>query len=730
MTMPSSAETPRALSERTLFGHPIGLYVLFLAQMWERFSYFGMLALLILYLNQYFKLPQGDASNLFKWYTSAIYFTPLIGAYLADRWLGHKLAVVIGAILMALGHFLMAFPSLSVLYMALILLVVGCGLLTPPLTTQVGLLYPPNDPRRDSAYTIFYMGINLGAFLAPLACGWLAENTRGRFHSGFTLAGIGMVIALVTYVLGQRWIREIEQGGAADTAGLADTAPRSEPAAIFPSAVPLLHRLAPGVLLALGMLLAVIAPLGVWAGLTNWDTVLFLELAAVAFLLFGWIARSVQGGWRDRVLAILVLTIFSICYWAGAGQSGNAINLWAEQNTDRYLTDAPRPPDLFPDATPPAEADSDVGLTGFWERWTSLFQPLPRKSSEADKSWGEWWASTWNPIPTAWFQSINPLLILLLAPGFAWLWPWLERRRCNPSIPTKMGLGLLLMALAFAVLWGAGTHEAQETRLAFPGGLPAGLVVNTEGQLCRAQDGKEPEPYDAGRLFFDATRGEFRAVGVFPDLVRDEIVGDTAPAAFVKQVEELQAAALAAKDSPGWKAQVRLDTELPELDLRYAGFGKPHGNHEVHYDPATRTLTTTIALEEKEIKGLKVAAGNPELRSTLDRLMVQADTHRVSLWWLAGFFLLATLGELCLSPVGLSMVSQIAPARFATMLMGLWLLTFAFGNFVAGSLGEKWGTWSPVSYFAGVFALLAVASVLFFLVCRKIGTMMHEGKGA
>ena len=145
------AGTGEVSSGRTILGHPVGLYVLFLAQMWERFSYYGMLALLILYLNQYFKLPQSDASTIFKWYTSAIYFTPLVGAYLADRFLGKKAALLIGALLMALGHFLMAFPSLTILYSALILLVVGCGLLTPALTTQVGLLYPPHDPRRDSA---------------------------------------------------------------------------------------------------------------------------------------------------------------------------------------------------------------------------------------------------------------------------------------------------------------------------------------------------------------------------------------------------------------------------------------------------------------------------------------------------------------------------------------------------------------------------------------------------
>src|SRR5205085_2198479 len=121
--------------------------------------------------------------------------------------------------------------------------------------------------------------------------------------------------------------------------------------------------------------------------------------------LFGWIAGAVRGGLRDRVLAILLLTFFSIFYWAGAGQSGNTINLWADQNTDRYLSDPAPPPPLFAEAADAEEiAEEEEGPTGFWERWTSLFQRLPRKDLDADKSWGEWWAGTWNPMPTAWFQ--------------------------------------------------------------------------------------------------------------------------------------------------------------------------------------------------------------------------------------------------------------------------------------------------------------------------------------
>lgn len=739
-------------AQRTLFGHPLGLYVLFLTQMGERFSYFGMLALLILYLNSFFKLPQDTASKVFKGYTSLIYFTPLIGGFLADRFLGNKRAVVIGAALMAVGHFLMAFPTLGVLMCALVVLVVGCGLLTPPLTTQVGLLYAPGDARRDSAYTLFYMGINLGAFLSPLACGWLAENTRGRFHSGFTLAGIAMVAALVVYVVGQRWVVEVDQtpsapepepqpperseaitatppAGTSAASAAQPPLPVSDPLGQAPSIVPGLNEIAPALLAGIGGVLVVPAPLVWLTGITGWETAMFVALTGICFLMFAWVAHGVTGAMRDRILAIFLLLIFSVAYWAGAGQYGNAINLWADQNTDRHLSGIAPPPDIYPEAGDSASGpEEEPASPGSLDWWVNLFRPLPRKQAATEPTWGEWWVGLWNPMPTAWFQSVNPLLILLFAPLFAMLWTWLGRRGLNPSIPAKMGLGLLLMALSFAILLAASYREAQPRSVSFPAGrLPDAVAVNDQGQVCRLTDGKPGEPYDGGRLFFDQATRSLRAVGVFPDLVRDEIVRDTAPAGFVKELEELQKKATElAAGPPGWVAQVQLAEEPPDLDLRYAGLGARTGNKDVSYDPATRTLKTTIVLEDKEIKGLKTAAGDPALRTAFNDLMVKANASRVSSLWLLGFFLLATLGELCLSPVGLSMVSQLAPHRFATMLMGLWLLNYSFGNYLAGEVGERWGSWPPTQYDLVMLLALGGATLVLFVLVRKVTALMHE----
>jgi POT family proton-dependent oligopeptide transporter len=212
---------------RDLFGHPPGLTYLFTTEMWERFSYYGMRALLVLYMVKYLFEPgridsiagfgalraalefvfgpldpQPLASLVYGSYTALVYFTPIIGGLIADRWLGQRRTVVIGAALMAAGHFMMAFEPM--LLAALLLLILGNGAFKPNISTQVGALYAPGDPRRDRAYSVFYVGINLGAFLAPLVCGTLGEEIG--WHYGFAAAGVGMTIALVIYLFASRML--------------------------------------------------------------------------------------------------------------------------------------------------------------------------------------------------------------------------------------------------------------------------------------------------------------------------------------------------------------------------------------------------------------------------------------------------------------------------------------------------------------------------------------------
>jgi proton-dependent oligopeptide transporter, POT family len=187
---------------KEFFGHPIGLFVLFFTEMWERFSYYGMRSLLVFYMIKHLHFSQAGATQIYGLYTGLVYLTPLFGGIVADRWWGQRKTVIVGAVLMALGHFLMAWESLF--FVALFFLILGNGAFKPNISTQVGGLYEAGDPRRDRAFGIFYMGVNLGALGSPLVCGTLGELYG--WHYGFGAAGVGMVAGLLIYLSGERWL--------------------------------------------------------------------------------------------------------------------------------------------------------------------------------------------------------------------------------------------------------------------------------------------------------------------------------------------------------------------------------------------------------------------------------------------------------------------------------------------------------------------------------------------
>jgi POT family proton-dependent oligopeptide transporter len=752
------------MSQRTFLGHPVGLYILFFTEMWERFSYYGMRALLILYMVNYFKWSQQEASNYYKVYTSLVYITPIIGGYLADRLLGNKWAVIIGASLMAVGHFLMAFEEFPIFMAALIFLIIGNGFFKPNMSTQVGRLYPTNDGRRDGAYTIFYMGINLGAFLSPLACGWLAENTVGGFHSGFTLAGIGMVLGLAIYLLGQPLIREIPPDAPAPpaegTEGAASAQPPPSPpyeldpslqeaiqpapaAAVAPpitalteaeaSAAPSIFGGLSGVLplflMALGALVFAAAPLSWFLDFSTGFNAFMLGMAGFCLVLIGYIAGQVQGGVRDRVLAILVLGIFVMFFWAAFEQAGNVLNIWADQQTSRYLTQQAPPPQVIPeviedqkkeDSGQAATQPQTGPLQRFGDLFTNMITLKPRPAGVPEAGWAE----SFNPVPTAWFQSINALAIFLIAPLFAWMWVALDRRGWQPSIPLKMTLGLLFMSAAMAVMMAAGKQEHQHTSLVLKTSLPAGVEVSAEDKLGSKDAKGHFEPFHAGRLGLNAQKGSLELDGVLEENERDKIILRTAPPGFVKKIDELKEASQKIDGNEVKSAEVVLDEVPPGFDMKYAGLKKS----AVDYRPEDRKIVAYKEIAEKEYKGLLVAAGEPRFRNTIHELFVESTRWRVSPWWLFWSYILATLGELCLSPVGLSMVSKLAPAKFATMLMGVWMLTSAFGNFAAGALGEIWGTIPPIQFFLLSTVVVGGAAIVLFMIVTLVVRMMHGVK--
>ncbi len=439
-------------------GHPKGLYLLFGVEAWERFSYYGMRALLVLYMVKVLQFSTEKAGSIYGMYTGLVYLTPLFGGYLADRYLGARKSIFIGGLLMALGHFAMAFPPLPFFYAALILLILGNGFFKPNISTVVGKLYEKDDPRRDGGFTIFYMGINLGAFFSPLVCSTLGESVG--WHYGFGAAGVGMLLGLVMYMIwGKRFLGD---------KGMEPTRP---------------HLNADG---------------------TSSDEPLTREE-------------------KERIAVIFIMSFFVIFFWAAFEQAGSSMTLFADRSTDRSIS-------FIQVAHPIA-----------WFR--SIMPTVP-----------------WQ-FPAGWFQAVNPLLIVLLAPLFSRMWLDLARRGKEPSTPVKFVFGLGLLAVGFVVMIAA-----------------AAMYVD-------------------------------------------------------------------------------------------------HGP--------------------------------------------------VSFFWLFAAYLLHTLGELCLSPVGLSMVTKLAPLKFASLMMGIWLGASFLANLVGGLFAGNYDTMNPVAFFAIPVATAGTAALLLLLLVKPLKRMMH-----
>lgn len=308
--MTDTIEAPR--DERAWFGQPRGLTVLFLTNMWEQFSYYGMRALLVYYMTKQLLLGQATASMIYGVYTATAYFTPIVGGAIADRFLGRKRAVILGGSIMALGHFMMAFEPLF--YPALATIAIGNGLFLPSLPSQIDGLYRPGDPRVGWAYNVYYVGINIGGFLAPLICGTLGELYG--WHYGFGAAGIGMVVGLAIYLWGQRYLPAQSDRGARPVAGESAAAGSVDPARGLPLAtIGLLFAIGLAVTIfrgayeQVGNTVALWADSGVdrvaagWTIPMTWFQSLnpLLVMAMTPPLLALWRARAARGG-EDRPL--------------------------------------------------------------------------------------------------------------------------------------------------------------------------------------------------------------------------------------------------------------------------------------------------------------------------------------------------------------------------------------------------------------------------------------------
>ncbi len=389
--------TEAALDRGGLAGHPRGLTTLFFTEMWERFSYYGMRALLILFMTA--SIAQGGlgwdarhAATVYGLYTAGVYFTAIPGGWIADRLLGQRRAVLWGGVLIALGHYSLALNILPLFFAGLVLIVLGTGLLKPNISSMVGQLYAPDDGRRDAGFSIFYMGINLGALISPLVCGYLGQKIA--WHWGFGAAGVGMTLGLVQYVMG---------GHRLGTAGRLENPPASARATWAR---------------VVAVLVACAAVL--WA---LWDYKDLVILGGtMAF--FVWLVRQGRTPTeRKRIGAVIVLFIFATLFWAAFEQAGSSLNLFAQRFTRKQAFG--------------------------WE------------------------------FPASWFQAVNSIFLVSLAPVFAWLWVRLGRR--EPSSPSKFVIGLVFVGLGFLAV-AIGAHLGQG-RPVSPWWLVAVYFCHTIGEL-------------------------------------------------------------------------------------------------------------------------------------------------------------------------------------------------------------------------------------------------------
>ncbi|MGR2966039.1 peptide MFS transporter [Vibrio vulnificus] len=440
-------------NQHQYFGHPRGLFLLFGTELWERFSYYAMRAILVLYLtdttiNGGLGWSTKDALDLYGTYTGLVYITPLIGGYLADNYLGQRRSILIGGALMAIGQFTLALPadalglgSLHTFYLGLALLIAGNGLFKPNISTMVGDLYQEGDNRRDGAFTIFYMGINLGALIAGVVSG--SVTTEFGWKAGFVAAGISMLISLVMQMaLAQSWLGDIGREPAAKRDLAIKKSAQKE-------------------------------------ALTKEEV--------------------------DRIKVILVMSLFTIVFWAGFEQAGGLMNIYTQQYTDRMI--------------------------GSFE------------------------------IPAAWFQSLNPFFIITLAPALAVLWVKLGKR--EPNSPVKFALAMFFLALGFLCMVGAVVEQSGDTSV------------------------------------------------------------------------------------------------------------------------------------------------------------------KTSMLWLVGAFFFHTLGELCLSPIGLSLVTKLAPLRLASLMMGAWFGCNAIANYVAGYVGSHVGELGAMAIFSGIAVTATVSGVILLLFSNQLVRWMH-----
>jgi len=409
-------------ADKTFFGHPRGLATLFFTEMWERFSFYGMRALLLLFMVAAVEeggmgLDEKTGGAVYGLYTMFVYLLALPGGWLADKFLGLRKSVFYGGCIITIGHFCLAFPFTETFFIGLLLIVMGTGLLKPNISSLVGELYSSSDQaRRDSGFSIFYMGINIGATFAPIVTSYLGENIN--WHYGFAAAGIGMLFGVIQYKLTEK---NLGLAGL-EPAKLSDPVLQSKKEKNFRVGLIIFGA---GLILLMSLLLT---------GTITINPVMIAKISlyviggsVVLYFVYILLFEKLDKPEKDKVKAIAMFFLASSMFYFGYEQQGSSLTLFADRYTDRFI--------------------------GNFE------------------------------FPSGWFQVVPAGAVILFVPLFAWLWIWLSKRNLNPSTPVKLSLGLIFMGLGYAVMMGGSMIVVAGSK-ALPTWLIFTYIFHTFGEIC------------------------------------------------------------------------------------------------------------------------------------------------------------------------------------------------------------------------------------------------------
>jgi POT family proton-dependent oligopeptide transporter len=741
----------------TVERHPPGLFLLFFVEMWERFSFYGMRALLVFYLIKGFMRASDDSAYaIYGAYGALVYATPYLGGMLADRLLGARLAVIWGAILMAAGHLLMTIEQSWALFGALALLICGNGFFKPNISTMVGALYSSTSQKRDAGFTIFYMGINLGAALAPLVCGYIGE-TYG-WHYGFGLATLGMLAGLATFVSGAPVARALillasvgllvtMLWGTRDNtlqllvslpiavallvAGLVSfiqlgrgslpekVGAPADPTGLWKLAIPLLagrdgdgRTIMVGLSRFMTVLVGTLIAVPIFALLVAWHSVAGLVLNVAGLLAFGsifaWTLRSPRIE-RDRLIVILVLCFFSMLFWAFFEQAGSSVTNFTDRNVDRVVGDEPVQPGTRYENVPITQELLGLEING--RLWTlehiDAAQTIRARSRERERTLAQAAAAAAEGARLAALEAGRPAVEAeteaarvaqevretagrTLAES--------ERRQQRSMEADEHARSASKVHREQAVLRGFSEIEADEqaerVRIEARSAFLLTEVPATEGQVdadTNARGGAPP-----GFITFTATESlADRGLGVGGNELRASVFQATNPIFIL--IFGLPFSLLW-----GWLGVRGRDPSAP-VKFALGLFQLGAGFLAFWY-------------------GAKTADSN----------------GMVAMGWLLLGYMLQTTGELCLSPVGLSLVTRLSPARMVSTIMGAWFLATAFSHLLAAAIAKLTGVGEggagsvipppleTVNVYGTVFGGVGIAAIAAGVVMLLISGVLHR----